>query len=95
MPGFTQYNVRVRQPGGFYLPNAPARGQVHHAITAGASSPCTRFRTHELGAGQLLLTTIRSHDQFNTTIYGENDRYRGISTGGGWSSSTQDDIDAR
>jgi anaerobic selenocysteine-containing dehydrogenase len=36
---------------------------------------------HELGAGELLLTTLRSHDQFNTTIYGENDRYRGISKG--------------
>jgi len=36
---------------------------------------------HDLGDGRLLLTTVRSHDQFNTTIYGENDRYRGISGG--------------
>ena len=36
---------------------------------------------HVLAAGQLLLTTVRSHDQFNTTIYSENDRYRGIAHG--------------
>jgi len=80
VPGFTQYNVRVRQPGGFYLPNAPHEGQFK------TESKRAKFTTHQipehdLKSGQLLLTTIRSHDQFNTTIYGETDRYRGISKG--------------
>jgi anaerobic selenocysteine-containing dehydrogenase len=77
VPGFTQYNRRVREPGGFYLPNGPREGTF--------TTPSRRARftvhpipRHELGPGQLLLTTLRSHDQFNTTIYGENDRYRGI-----------------
>jgi molybdopterin-dependent oxidoreductase alpha subunit len=80
VPGFTQYNRRVREPGGFYLPNAPREGKFttksgHAHFTV---HPIAR---HALEAGELLLTTLRSHDQFNTTIYGENDRYRGISNG--------------
>ncbi len=80
VPGFTQYNARVRQPGGFYLPNAPYEGKFK---TANAKA---KFTVHpiprrELAPGQLLLMTIRSHDQFNTTIYSENDRYRGIVQG--------------
>jgi molybdopterin-dependent oxidoreductase alpha subunit len=77
VPGFTQYNRRVREPGGFYLPNGPREGAF--------STPSKRARftvhpipRHTLLAGQLLLTTLRSHDQFNTTIYGEDDRYRGV-----------------
>jgi molybdopterin-dependent oxidoreductase alpha subunit len=80
VPGFTQYNARVRQPGGFYLPNPPRDGKFK------TPSARARFTVHaiperELKDGQLLLTTIRSHDQFNTTIYSENDRYRGVSNG--------------
>ncbi|HEY4133438.1 MAG TPA: FdhF/YdeP family oxidoreductase [Gemmatimonadaceae bacterium] len=80
VPGFTQYNTRVRQPGGFYLPNDPYQGKFK------TDSKRAKFTVHpiphlELAAGQLLLTTIRSHDQFNTTIYAENDRYRGIRGG--------------
>ncbi len=80
VPGFTQYNTRVRQPGGFYLPNAPYQGRFN------TPSRRARFTVHpiphhELAPDQLLLTTIRSHDQFNTTVYAENDRYRGISNG--------------
>jgi molybdopterin-dependent oxidoreductase alpha subunit len=80
VPGFTQYNRRVREPGGFYLPNGPREG------TFPTPSGRARFTvhpipTHALGEGRLLLTTLRSHDQFNTTIYGENDRYRGIRGG--------------
>jgi hypothetical protein len=78
VPGFTQYNARVRQPGGFYLPNKPYEGKF--------ATPSNRAKftvhgipEHDLGGEKLLLTTIRSHDQFNTTIYTENDRYRGIS----------------
>jgi anaerobic selenocysteine-containing dehydrogenase len=80
VPGFSQYNTRVRQPGGFYLPNAPHDGKFN------TPSKRAKFTVHDiptrtLADGQLLLTTVRSHDQFNTTIYSENDRYRGISHG--------------
>jgi anaerobic selenocysteine-containing dehydrogenase len=80
VPGFTQYNARVRQPGGFYLPNAPYEGKFKTS-TARAKFISHPIAQHNLKNGQLLLTTIRSHDQFNTTIYGEHDRYRGISNG--------------
>jgi len=75
--GFSKYNVRVRLPGGFYLPNAnregrfdTARGKARFQV-AGLSFP-------KLGKDEYLLMTIRSHDQFNTTIYGLDDRYRGV-----------------
>jgi anaerobic selenocysteine-containing dehydrogenase len=80
VPGFTQYNVRVREPGGFYLPNAPYQGKFQTA-TRRAKFTVHPRPSHDLVAGRLLLTTLRSHDQFNTTIYSENDRYRGISHG--------------
>jgi molybdopterin-dependent oxidoreductase alpha subunit len=80
VPGFVQYNRRVREPGGFYLPNGPREGIFP------TPSKRARFTVHaiperRLAPGQLLLTTVRSHDQFNTTIYGDNDRYRGIRGG--------------
>ena len=80
VPGFSQYNERVREPGGFYLPNAPREGRF--ATPSGrAHFTVHAIPEHELSPGQLLLMTIRSHDQFNTAIYGEHDRYRGISGG--------------
>ncbi len=80
VPGFTQYNTRVRQPGGFYLPNAPRQGKFN-TPSARARFTVHPIPEHDLSNDKLLLTTIRSHDQFNTTIYGESDRYRGISHG--------------
>ena len=80
VPGFTQYNVRVRQPGGFYLPNDPYQGKFKTSSRRAKFTVHARPR-HEVCDGRLLLTTVRSHDQFNTTIYSENDRYRGISHG--------------
>jgi molybdopterin-dependent oxidoreductase alpha subunit len=80
VPGFTQYNVRVRQPGGFYLPNPPYQGRFK-TPSARAKFSVHPIPQHDLTDGRLLLTTVRSHDQFNTTIYSENDRYRGISDG--------------
>ena len=80
VPGFTQYNVRVRQPGGFYLPNDPRQGKFD-TPSKRAKFSVHPIPEHDLPDGRLLLTTIRSHDQFNTTIYSENDRYRGISNG--------------
>ncbi|MCB9642239.1 MAG: FdhF/YdeP family oxidoreductase [Myxococcales bacterium] len=77
IPGFDQYNKRVRQPGGFYLPNGPREGRFD------TPSQKALFKTHpipkhELGPDQFMMMTIRSHDQYNTTIYGLDDRYRGI-----------------
>ncbi|WP_420148566.1 FdhF/YdeP family oxidoreductase [Spirosoma sp.] len=77
VPGFNNYNQMVRKPGGFYIPNGPRvrefktkDGKAHFTI----NTPTY----HDLQTGELLLMTIRSHDQFNTTVYGYNDRYRGI-----------------
>jgi molybdopterin-dependent oxidoreductase alpha subunit len=80
IPGFADFNQRVREPGGFYLPNGPREGRF---LTPDAKA---RFTVHELprielGPGQLLMMTIRSHDQYNTTVYGLDDRYRGIHNG--------------
>ena len=80
VPGFTQYNARVRQPGGFYLPNKPYEGKFA-TPSKRAKFTVHPIAEHDLAGGKLLLTTIRSHDQFNTTIYSEGDRYRGISHG--------------
>ncbi|MBL8207956.1 MAG: FdhF/YdeP family oxidoreductase [Blastocatellia bacterium] len=77
IPGFENYNARVRQPGGFYLPNGPREG--HFPTPSGkAHFTVHPIPSHELQNGELVMMTIRSHDQFNTTIYGLDDRYRGI-----------------
>ena len=75
--GCDDYPARVRA-GGFHMRNA-ARERDFAGVPGGRA----RFTVHPLtevavGDGELLLTTIRSHDQFNTTIYTQNDRYRGI-----------------
>ena len=77
VPGFSQYNRRAREPGGFYLPNGPREGKFT-TPSSRAQFTVHSIPRHDLEDGRLLLTTIRSHDQFNTTIYGESDRYRGI-----------------
>ena len=80
VPGFENYNARVREPGGFYLPNA-ARQRVFNTSTGKAMFTVHELPQHQLARGQFLMMTIRSHDQFNTSVYTENDRYRGISDG--------------
>jgi len=77
IPGFEQYNKRVREPGGFYLPNAPRQGEFTTPTKKAQFSVVSPESIH-LEPGELMMMTIRSHDQFNTTIYGMNDRYRGI-----------------
>ncbi|HEX6182430.1 MAG TPA: molybdopterin dinucleotide binding domain-containing protein, partial [Pyrinomonadaceae bacterium] len=77
IPGFEDYKRRVRVPGGFYLPNL-AREGVFKTSTERANFTVHELPRIELGPGQLLLMTVRSHDQFNTTIYGLDDRYRGV-----------------
>ena len=78
VPGFENYNVRVREPGGFYLPNA-ARDRVFNTRSGKAEFTVHELPEHNLGPNQFLMMTIRSHDQFNTSVYTLNDRYRGIS----------------
>ncbi len=77
IPGFENYNERVREPGGFYLPNL-AREGIFETATGKANFTVHPLPDNRLEPGQLVMTTIRSHDQFNTTIYGLEDRYRGI-----------------
>jgi molybdopterin-dependent oxidoreductase alpha subunit len=77
IPGFADYNKRVREPGGFYLPNASREGRFN-TLTGKANFNIAPITTYKLEADELMMMTIRSHDQFNTTIYGLNDRYRGV-----------------
>ncbi|GLU54760.1 FdhF/YdeP family oxidoreductase [Dyadobacter frigoris] len=75
--GFEKYNERVRIPGGFYLPNCNREG-TFDTTTKKAHFNIAPVTTLAMEADDLMMMTIRSHDQFNTTIYGLNDRYRGI-----------------
>ncbi|MCR9051546.1 MAG: FdhF/YdeP family oxidoreductase [Phaeodactylibacter xiamenensis] len=77
VPGFEDYNQRVREPGGFYLPNG-AREQKFNTPSGKAIFSVTAVPNKQVGDGEFIMMTVRSHDQFNTTIYGLNDRYRGI-----------------
>ena len=77
IPGFENYNERVREPGGFYLPNGP-RERRFDTSDGKAQFSVTTLSPHLLEPGEFLMTTIRSHDQYNTTIYGLHDRYRGV-----------------
>lgn len=80
IPGFDDYNERVRRKGGFYLPNGP-REQKFTTANGKAQFTVNPVPENTLKAGEFLMTTLRSHDQFNTTIYGDDDRYRGIANG--------------
>ena len=75
--GFKDYEVKVQKAGGFYLPNAPREGKFN-TTTGKANFTINKWKKIEVKTGEYLMMTIRSHDQFNTTVYGLNDRYRGI-----------------
>jgi molybdopterin-dependent oxidoreductase alpha subunit len=78
--GFEDYNERVRQSGGFVLPNA-ARERRFETDSGRAKFTVHPIPEHDLDDGEFLMMTIRSHDQFNTTVYSNDDRYRGIKGG--------------
>jgi len=80
IPGCDGMNRRVRHKGGFHLPNA-ARDDSYKTKTGKANFAVSAVEPLRLGPGQFLMTTLRSHDQYNTTIYGLDDRYRGIFEG--------------
>jgi len=75
--GFEDYNKRVRELGGFYLPNGARNGKFN-TITQKAIFNVGKLIFNNLAPDELMMMTIRTHDQFNTTIYGLDDRYRGI-----------------
>ncbi|MFD9126194.1 FdhF/YdeP family oxidoreductase [Kitasatospora sp. NPDC059571] len=81
VPGFEDYNEKVRRPGGFTLPHGPRDSRTFPTATGRANFTVNALTAPEVPEGRLLLQTLRSHDQYNTTIYGLDDRYRGI-TGG-------------
>jgi molybdopterin-dependent oxidoreductase alpha subunit len=80
IPGFQNFNARIASEKFFYLPNA-AKHRVFKTSSGKAKLTVCPIPKHDLKADELLLTTIRSHDQFNSTIYGLNDRYRGVFDG--------------
>jgi molybdopterin-dependent oxidoreductase alpha subunit len=77
IPGFENYNERIRNAGGFYLPNCNREGRFDTPLSKAMFS-ISNYKAPDLKEGELIMMTIRSHDQFNTTIYGLDDRYRGI-----------------
>jgi len=77
IPGFEKYNERVRLSGGFYLPNC-ARDRTFKTDIGKAKFSKNNLPDSSLAEDEYIMMTIRSHDQFNTTIYGMDDRYRGI-----------------
>jgi molybdopterin-dependent oxidoreductase alpha subunit len=80
VPGCERYGERVREREGFRLRNA-ARERAFPTSTGKARFTVQSLPAHALKPGQLLMMTIRSHDQYNTTVYGLDDRYRGVRNG--------------
>jgi anaerobic selenocysteine-containing dehydrogenase len=76
VPSFEDYNERVRSPSGFRLPNA-ARERSFTTLTGKAMFSVQPLPDLDVPPGRLRMMTIRSHDQYNTTVYGLDDRYRG------------------
>lgn len=80
IPGFDNYNKRVTQRNGFDLPNGARTGQFS-TRDGKAHFSINKLSDNDVKKDEYLMTTIRSHDQFNTTIYGMDDRYRGVFDG--------------
>ncbi|MEN8856767.1 MAG: FdhF/YdeP family oxidoreductase [Flavobacteriaceae bacterium] len=78
IPGFENYNSRVREKGGFYLPNNAREKDFTPTHTGKANFTINEVSDIHLEKNQFIMMTIRTHDQYNTTIYGLDDRYRGI-----------------
>jgi molybdopterin-dependent oxidoreductase alpha subunit len=81
VPGCGDYNAKVRQPDGFGLPHPPRDSREFPTSTGKANFAVNPLQWVPVPAGRLVLQTLRSHDQFNTTIYGLDDRYRGVKGG--------------
>ncbi|WP_123029469.1 FdhF/YdeP family oxidoreductase [Mycolicibacterium stellerae] len=81
VPGCADYNTKVRQPDGFQLPHPPRDSREFPTHTGKANFALDSLEWVPVPAGRLVLQTLRSHDQYNTTIYGLDDRYRGVKGG--------------
>ncbi|MDQ8044893.1 MAG: FdhF/YdeP family oxidoreductase [Patulibacter sp.] len=81
VPGFEDFETRVAWPGGFVLPHPPRDSRTFQTDTGKAKLVVTKLEPIEVPDGHLILQTLRSHDQYNTTVYGMSDRYRGIKDG--------------
>jgi molybdopterin-dependent oxidoreductase alpha subunit len=81
VPGFADFEARVAEPGGFTLPHPPRDRLVFPTPSGRAGFTVSPLTVIEVPPGRLLLQTVRSHDQYNTTIYGMDDRYRGVRGG--------------
>ena len=83
IPGFERYNERLRKPRGFHLRNSAAHREWNTpagkaTFSAGSLPEETVHQQARKGGGRFALQTFRSHDQYNTTVYGLDDRYRGV-----------------
>ena len=81
VPGCADYNTRVREPDGFQLPHPPRDSREFPTVTGKANFAVNPMQWVPVPPGRLVLQTLRSHDQYNTTIYGLDDRYRGVKGG--------------
>jgi molybdopterin-dependent oxidoreductase alpha subunit len=81
VPGCDDYETKVSRPGGFVLPHPPRDSRTFPTAEDAAIFTVSPTEVLHVPDGRLLLQTLRSHDQFNTTIYGLHDRYRGIANG--------------
>ncbi|WP_328391757.1 FdhF/YdeP family oxidoreductase [Nocardia sp. NBC_00416] len=81
VPGCADYNARVRQRNGFVLPHPPRDAREFRTGTGRANFAVNELSWVPVPPGRLVLQTLRSHDQYNTTIYGLDDRYRGVHHG--------------
>ena len=81
VPGCESYEVNVHRPGGFVMPHPPRDTRTFATPSGRAEFVVSTVEALRVPAGHLVLQTLRSHDQYNTTIYGLSDRYRGIEGG--------------
>ncbi|MBD0023499.1 FdhF/YdeP family oxidoreductase [Gordonia pseudamarae] len=94
IPGFEDFNTRVRRSDGFVLPHPPRDNRTFATTTGLANFTVEPLDWVRIPEGRLILQTLRSHDQYNTTIYGHDDRYRGIKGNRRVVMVNQDDIAA-
>ncbi|WP_248763273.1 FdhF/YdeP family oxidoreductase [Pseudarthrobacter sp. SSS035] len=81
LSGFENFEERIKNPGGFVLPHPPRDARKFDTASGKAHFTGNELQFISVPAGRLVLQTLRSHDQYNTTIYGKDDRYRGIHGG--------------
>ena len=93
--GFDSYNIRCRLDGGFYLPNDPRDSRIFNTENGLANIITHKLQPIFVKENQFVMMTIRSHDQYNTTVYSTNDRYRGISNGRRVVMMSREDIEKR